>query len=262
MKVLSLGWGVQSFTIAAMVALGELPPIYAALHADTGYEASGTYRFAAKWTGWLEEHGVKVVTARNAQPNAVVRHYGVNGKLGVAIPVYARTPTGMGMARRQCTGDWKIIPMRRWVSSELARLGLKKTKGILDQWLGISMDEFQRMRVSDVKYITNRYPLIDRKMARDDCILWLEKHGLEVPPKSACVFCPFHSDKSWRETKLIPEDWAAAVAADAEVRRVQPPFELYMHRSGKPLDEVDMRSAEEKGQLSLWENECDGICGV
>jgi hypothetical protein len=27
MKILSLGWGVQSFTLAAMVALGELPPI-------------------------------------------------------------------------------------------------------------------------------------------------------------------------------------------------------------------------------------------
>ena len=27
MKVISLGWGVQSFTLAAMVALKELPPV-------------------------------------------------------------------------------------------------------------------------------------------------------------------------------------------------------------------------------------------
>ena len=36
---LSLGWGVQSWTIAAMAALEELPPIDLAIHADTGHEA-------------------------------------------------------------------------------------------------------------------------------------------------------------------------------------------------------------------------------
>ena len=45
---LSLGWGVQSFTLAAMAALGELPPIDLAIHADTGHEAQGTYDHARK----------------------------------------------------------------------------------------------------------------------------------------------------------------------------------------------------------------------
>lgn len=35
LKVLSLGWGVQSWTLAAMVALKELPPVDYAVHADT-----------------------------------------------------------------------------------------------------------------------------------------------------------------------------------------------------------------------------------
>lgn len=65
MKIISLGWGVQSFTLAAMVALGELEPVQAALHADTTFESQLTYQFAERWTGWLEERGVKVVTVRD-----------------------------------------------------------------------------------------------------------------------------------------------------------------------------------------------------
>ena len=45
MRVISLGWGVQSFTLAAMVALGELEPIDAAIHADTTHD-SVLYRIA------------------------------------------------------------------------------------------------------------------------------------------------------------------------------------------------------------------------
>ena len=32
MRVISLGWGVQSFTLAAMAALGDIPPVDAAIH--------------------------------------------------------------------------------------------------------------------------------------------------------------------------------------------------------------------------------------
>lgn len=65
MKALSLGWGVQSFTLAAMVALGDLEPVDVAIHADTTHESKLTYEFAARWTPWLEERGVRVVTVAN-----------------------------------------------------------------------------------------------------------------------------------------------------------------------------------------------------
>ena len=35
----------------------------------------------------------------------------------------------------------------------------------------------------------------------------------------------------------------------------------YLHRSGKPLDEVNFVTAESAGQLSFLD-ECDGICGI
>ena len=60
LTVLSLGWGVQSWTLAAMAALGELPGLDVAIHADTTHERQATYAFAAQWTPWLAARGVKV----------------------------------------------------------------------------------------------------------------------------------------------------------------------------------------------------------
>lgn len=65
MRAISLGWGVQSFVLCAMSALGELPKADVAIHSDTQHERQATYEFAAQWTFWLEARGVKVVTVVN-----------------------------------------------------------------------------------------------------------------------------------------------------------------------------------------------------
>ena len=36
----------------------------------------------------------------------------------------------------------------------------------------------------------------------------------------------------------------------------------FVHRSRKPLAEVDFRTAEEAGQINMFGNECEGMCGV
>lgn len=253
MKVISLGWGVQSFTLAAMSALGELEPVDAAIHADTTHEASGTYAFAARWTPWLEERGVKVVTVAN--PTVRITTDRVGGEIW--IPAYTDTPSASGgILRRQCTHRWKVQPLRRWLQAN--RNGTP-----IEQWIGISLDEFQRMKDSDVKYVVNRWPLIEKRMTRQNCVIWLDRHGIEVPPKSACVFCPYHNSAAWREMKAEGgADWQKAVEVDEAIRKVRPPYDLYVHPARIPLVDIDLRSEQEKGQLSLWDAECSGICGV
>lgn len=146
MKIISLGWGVQSFTLAAMSALGELEPVDFAIHADTTHEFSGTYEFAKCWTPWLEERGVKVVTVKNDV--SIFQPY--NGIMGIRIPAFSLTEKGdAGVTQRRCTQDWKIANIRRWLQAN-------RNGEPVEQWLGISLDEFQRMRESDVKYITHR----------------------------------------------------------------------------------------------------------
>jgi hypothetical protein len=253
LKIISLGWGVQSFTLAAMVALGELEPIDFAIHADTTHEASGTYDFARRWTPWLEERGVRVVTVKNTK--SITEHRPNWRHDNVDIPAYTVTDKGNGQIHRQCTGHWKIEPMRRYIQS--VRNGEP-----VEQWIGISLDEYQRMKDSDVKYITHRWPLIEKKIMRKGCEKWLSENGIEIPSKSSCTFCPFHNSDLWRVIKNNPVDWAEAVAVDKQIRKAMPPYDLFVHPSRNPLDEVDLRTEQEKGQLSLWDEECSGICGV
>lgn len=237
LTTISLGWGVQSWTLAAMAALGELPSVDVALHSDTTWEREETYRFAARWTSWLEARGVKVVTVRDAAQAAAVT------TLKTDIPAFTAGQDGHliidGQLRRQCTGRWKIEPQRLWIVAELARRGLKKTPGVVEKWLGISQDEWQRAKHADVKYITHRYPLLEKQMTRADCIAWLEACGLPVPPKSACVFCPFHNKAAWQEMKRGGgQDWEIALQVDAQIRDTRPPYPLFVHRARKPLAEA------------------------
>ena len=87
MRVISLGWGIQSWALAAMSALGKLPPVDAAIHADTTYERAETYEFAARWTPWLEERGVRVVTVNGGRP---VMGTLPGGGSYTSIPAFAR----------------------------------------------------------------------------------------------------------------------------------------------------------------------------
>jgi hypothetical protein len=86
-------------------------------------------------------------------------------------------------------------------------------------------------------------------------------------PKSSCIGCPFHSDSEWRRIKdNHPEAWAEAVEFDKLIRdggslrgmRGQ----QFAHKSMKPLDEVDLSTDVERGQILLFNNECEGMCGV
>ena len=199
LTVISLGWGVQSFGLAAKSALGELPRVDYAVHADTGWERSETYAFAEKWIPWLEAHGIEVVTVRSNRAGFIV-----NESDGIFAPVFTTHEDGSpsGMMRRQCTHDWKIVPMRRWLSAELKRLNLGKSPGIVEQWIGFTLDEVQRVTPDDVQYITKAHPyleMLDRPYTRQMVIRWLHENDLEVPVKSACIFCPFHGYHQWRE---------------------------------------------------------------
>ena len=97
MRVISLGWGVQSFALAAMSALGELPPVDAAIHADTTHERRETYEFAATWTPWLEARGVHVGSrAVVSRERKQVQHLGdyiasfaLDDRMGLISLVYA-----------------------------------------------------------------------------------------------------------------------------------------------------------------------------
>ncbi len=269
LKILSLGWGVQSWTLAAMAALGEIPKPDYAVHADTTHEMQGTYAHAKKWTPWLEEHGIPVVTVQASDKvvgtNVWAKPYGENSE-GILIPAFSvdAATDKKGQIRRQCTTRWKIAPLRRFARSTVG----KTSPECVQMWMGISLDEWQRMRTSDVQYIKNIYPLVDQRLNRAWCVAWLEEHGLDIPTKSACTFCPFHNKDHWRHMKQQGgQDWNEAVTVDEIIRNKGKgdgtKFQLFIHPSGKPLPEA-VNIPEDYGakQLEL-DMPCDsGHCFV
>ncbi len=281
LRVLSLGWGVQSWTLAAMAALGELDPFDYAIHADTTHEAAATYAHAEKWTPWLEERGVQVVTVLANRPDVVREDWSAS----ILIPAFTiteqpadespyaqgertRLEYKTGQVKRQCTHDWKIMPIRRFIRTKLPR---RPSPSSVISIQGISLDEFTRMRDSDVQYIEHSYPLVDRRMTRADCVQWLQERRLDVPVKSACVFCPYRSLGQWKRLKQAGgTDWDKAVAVDTMIRykrqsgagkpghEVQRGITLYVHPARKPLPEAVVIPEDFGAEQMEFEMPCDG----
>lgn len=116
-------------------------------------------------------------------------------------------------------------------------------------------------------WILNRFPLIENGMSREDCKRWMKDRGYPEPPKSACVFCPYHNNAMWRDMKNNnPEEFAKAVAYERDLEDkakaiVHLKSKEYLHESRAPLDQVDFSNPNDS-QLNLFENECEGMCGV
>lgn len=259
-QIISLGAGVQSTTMALMAAHGEIAPMPdCAIFADTGWEPRAVYEHLQ----WLMSPNVlpfpvHVVSAGNLRADTLARSNTTGGRFA-AVPWFMVSPRGKtGMGRRQCTKEYKLRPVQRKV---VELLGGKRPKGGAEVWIGISQDEALRRKPSRVQYIVNRFPLLELSMRRRDCLTWLQAHGYLLPPKSSCIGCPFHDDAQWRA--LTPEEFADAVEVDRAIRN-QPKMRgtQYMHRSLVPLDQVDLSTPEERGQLNMFINECEGMCGV
>tara|TARA_R100000426_G_scaffold87147_1_gene70547 strand:+ start:1327 stop:2163 length:837 start_codon:yes stop_codon:yes gene_type:complete len=273
LRVLSLGAGVQSSTLAFMIQKGQVPMVDFAVFADTGGEPDNVY----KWLDFIKnnvDYPVHVVQERNLEKDIVDA---AEGKYNAfTIPFYTlNTKNGKkGFLRRQCTGHYKIKPIIKEVRRMLGyskgeRIPYKETK--VEMVLGISLDEIVRMRDNELKYIENQYPLInDFRMKRHDCFMWLQNNNYPIPEKSACYFCPFHSHSTWVELKKKqPAEFLKAVEIDKRIRHQEihkgklDPEEFYLHNSCKPLEEVVHDDTQQDLFLDQFNNVCDeGMCGV
>jgi len=259
---------VQSTTLALMAAHGEVGPMPdCAIFADTGWEPRRVYEHL----DWLEAQlpfPIERVTGGNLRDDLLANAKGMTaGKRSATPPLFVRGKDGReAMLWRQCTSAYKVEPINRAL---LAKLGHERgrkhpTTSLIELWIGISTDEAHRIKPAPEKWITRRWPLIERRMARHDCLRWMERAGYPRPGKSSCIGCPYHSDSEWRAVRADPEAWADAIATDAAIRQglrgTHGP--LYLHRSLTPLDHVDLSTAAECGQPDLFGNECEGMCGV
>lgn len=250
--ILSWGCGVQSTTLGEMSARGDLPRLDAILTSDTGWERQATYDirdwYAARW----RKMGmyVEIIEGGDIQREGAAEH--------IHIPFW--TSDG-GPLQRQCTRHFKITPIKRR-SRELAgyhaTLSPHPPPGSIEMWLGISLDEYTRMKHSRVQFIVHRYPLVELRINRQDCIDWLRQRDLPVPVKSACIGCPYRRASEWLEMReQAPDEFLAAIAFDESnrhnplaVRGKSTDDELYIWRGGEPLASADLELAAKHERIT------------
>jgi len=278
-NVLNLGAGVQSSCLALMAAKGEITPMPDfAVFADTQAEPKSVYA----WLDWLEKQlpfPVYRVTKGDLTDDSLqihtIRKDCKNHKKGMPyvrkiIPLFGQMKNGEVVAAlgRSCTVDYKIKAIEKKVR-EICEVKRGQKECTVTQWIGISWDEMQRMKESRQVWARLRHPLIERRMTRHKCLQWMKENGYPEPPRSACVYCPFHSDTEWRRLRdYEPEEFKRAVEFDIKIReqfRKDPvhAMDVFLHRSCKPLAEIDFDSDEQKGQMQWdFKAECEGMCGL
>lgn len=254
--------------MALMAAHGEITPMPdCAIFADTGAEPRKVY----EWLDWLEKQlpfPVYRVMHKTGLHTAVVRSATDKSARVATPPFFTMLDNGKpGILRRQCTAEFKLTPLRK-KTREL--MGLSSGQRVpadakAQVWIGISTDEAHRMKPSADAWQINRYPLIELNVSRGQCLAWMLSKGYPTPPKSACTFCPYHDDEMWRDMKTNDaESWDDAIAIDRMIRdgTAGVTSQLFLHKSMRPLETVDFRNAADMGQLSMFGNECEGMCGV
>ena len=275
MRVLSLGAGVQSTTVFLLAVDGLLPSFDAAMFADTQEEPGAVYSHLwwlaqqAPWPTYIDTVG--------KLGDDLQRGRNTTGGRFAAIPAFTRAEFAgaeIGQTRRQCTKEYKTELIGRILRRSV--LGLKPRQRIpngtiVDEFFGISADEGRRaVSIKDIvernPRLRARFPLLDMRWTRRDCIAYLAARVPHEVPRSACVFCPYKSDAEWQRLKdTDPAGWDRAVEVDVALRTTGSVANrdmrrsMYVHRSCKPLGEVEFHNGT--GWLSFVQ-ECQGMCGV
>lgn len=169
-NVLNLGAGWQSTWCLLMACRGEIPKFDVAIFADTQWEPKAVYTHLDWLTGVATAAGIPVerVTAGDLRKDAIEFRQlreSSNGKRYASIPVFIKNLDGsQGRVKRQCTKEYKIEIIEKWIRRQLLALPPKARvpKGVIvRQWFGISDDEASRAT------FPGRFKFIKKEIGKD-----------------------------------------------------------------------------------------------
>jgi hypothetical protein len=255
-NIISLGAGRQSsyMLLEALTGKFEYKPD-CAIFSDTGCEPSYVYSYLKWLTEFVWEEfnfQIHIVSAGNLIDDTLSY---INGdrKSGISIPLFVNP--SKSPIRRQCTDYYKIRPVRKQIRKMYGKVPVRL-------WIGISYDEIERMKISQIGYIENYYPLVEKKINLFSIIKFYKQSNFPIPNKSSCIICPFHSMRYWQTLRdRFPEDFKVAVTFDNQIRNLKNlSGTCYLSKSMVPLSEI-----YEDNQFSLFPElleECSGMCGL
>lgn len=211
--ILSFGAGVNS--IALYLHLIDRGLNFEAVFCDHGAEYPETYNYLEYFEAWLERKGLQSIT--HVIPE--VKRGGVvyNSLYDFCI---ARRLIPQQFPR-WCTDDFKITQINRYSPRPAIHA------------IGIAVDERQRADKMKprLKSISLWFPFVEEGVTREGCKEIIRSHGLEVPPRSKCWFCPFQRKDEWVELRRNhPDLFQKAIEMEKNADRT-------FHRS-IPLEEL------------------------
>jgi hypothetical protein len=283
--ILNLGAGIQSTALALISHRREfgVPKFTCAIFADVGDEPRSVYDHLE----WLVREvspsfPVLIRSKGITLSESLVRGTNSTGQRVASIPAFTSSVPGKpgGIVRRQCTKEFKIEVVEKTIRQEILGLQPRQRwpKDVeVHQYFGLSFDEGRRVLkvrerlISDGKS-TPHFPLYDSRLTRTHCVKYLERYGIpHIVPRSACVFCPYKSNKEWRSLRdNDPEGWNRALKIDEAIRSTASVCargleeKLYLHRSCLPLNQAPIdepQSAWTQYEMGFV-NECEGMCGL
>src|SRR5690625_245856 len=291
--VLSFGAGTQSTHLLEEHFKGNIHYDYI-VFSDTGAEPDFIHQQVDWWKERQKEYGNTtpfITTHHNSMVNGLEEmlfRYILTDYQRFQMPLYFNRvdpETGeevqAGMTPRQCTVDFKIIPVKQAVRQMiLKKYGLKPRQRFpqnvaIIQDIGFSYDELNRVSTwqsPQYKYIYMSYPLVEMGLSTQDSIDYLADNNFPLR-RSRCYFCPFNcgSDRAigmdWEEIiEDEPLSFLKAVYFDDKLRRTVKSGNKklrnipYFHYSRKPLNEVfpdEFRAIAIKyySEFKAWEKE-------
>ncbi len=273
MIVVLYGGGTQS-TGLILMALNKkynlTRPDYA-VFADTGGEPEFIYDYVDYFQKYCKKkYGFEIFIIRKKGMTLVEKlttmpKEGRSGKFYISSvpPFYTLNEDGSkGMLKRQCTSDYKTHPSDTFINQR------RDKKGKVNVWFGMSFDERSRMRISTVKWKQNEYPLVSNFLIRKQVIDYCKSAGIKQPMRSSCYFCPFHSDRYWKWLKKEHIfEFNKACEIEQSIQSIQSTYQTsksvpFLHRSCKPLGEIDFDADTQIDMFPELIDECEGYCGI
>ena len=245
--VWSCGGGIDSTAIAILIIQGKLPRPDFAIMVDVGYEPQSTWNHVNNiLKPRLRTVGVELHILRSNEwiDTSLVDHRG-----WCCLPAYCKKDDIVQKLSTRCSGNWKVKVAKKW----LRKQGVEKC----EQWIGMAVDEQRRAKPDVNKWIHLRWPLIEFKMTREDCIWLIGGAGWPPAPRTSCYLCPQQADKQWlRLMNEAPKDFEKACIAEQSIQLQCP--DVFLHRFCVPLNKAIERLQQ---KAFTYEQQMEGVGG-
>ena len=176
----SCGGGRNMAMILGMFERGIIPNVIC--FSDTKGEKPETYEAIGRMTLWCLDHfGIPITTVTKTSMYESLEDNCLKKQM---LPSAA-------YGFRSCSDKWKIQPMAKFMNNYAPAQAVWAAGKKVTNAIGYDAGESRRgANIKEDEKYRYWFPLVEWGWYLEDCVEAFKRHGLPVPPKSACYYCP------------------------------------------------------------------------